>query len=409
MKRFKITKEFLLAALDQKIKETVEKIDKGVVIKNFEVAMDTIEKDKTPKIVLLFKEDAHRKIIGIVKQAAPTEVGWHGLTERTVEEIDGVLNITYTVKDILIFPQVVTGGAVDSDPEKYGLWQMNEVGRENMRNMRYHGHSHVNMATNPSSTDTNYQARLMENLQQGYYIFTIENTRGEYWTKIYDADYNLVAEQADIVRKYEDKNELWAKKEFEDKVKKPVVVAQQTAVVRNPDTDYSEYWRNYYGYYGEKKPQEQRESYKGQQIKKNAVDINKTTEKVLYTAVLKEVVNGERPDKIVYKDNLGVERVTILNEAFLRKTLKEFKMIDAEMLNVETKKPGRRTKEKQKELDELTKEAKNVAKKYVEEIAKALPKDILVLKAELEYTEKWQGLCLNEYQKECAIENAGGM
>ena len=55
MKRFKITKEFLLAALDQKIKETVEKIDKGVVIKNFEVSMDTIEKEKTPKITLLFK------------------------------------------------------------------------------------------------------------------------------------------------------------------------------------------------------------------------------------------------------------------------------------------------------------------------------------------------------------------
>ena len=406
MKRFKITKEFLLAALDQKIKETVEKIDKGVVIKNFEVSMDTIEKDKTPKITLLFKEDANRKIIGIIKQAAPTEVGWHGLTERTVEEIDGVLNITYTIKDILIFPQVVTGGAVDSDPEKYGLWQMNDVGRENMRNMRYHGHSHVNMATNPSSTDTNYQARKMENLQQGYYIFTIENTRGESWSKIYDADYNLVAENTDIVRKYEDKNESWAKKEFEDKVKKPAPVVQQTAVIKNQEVDYSGYWR---GYYGESRPIEQRANYNGQPIKKDVVDINKTTEKTLYNAIMKAIVSGERPDKIIYKDNLGVERSTILNDSFLLKTLKEFKMIDAERLNVEAKKPGRRTKEKQKEVNELEKEAKGVAKKYVEEVAKVLPKGILVLKAELEYTEKWQTLCLKEYQNECIIENAGGV
>ena len=317
-----------------------------------------------------------------------------------------MLNITYTIKDILIFPQVVTGGAVDSDPEKYGLWQMNDVGRENMRNMRYHGHSHVNMATNPSSTDTNYQARMMENLQQGYYIFTIENTRGESWSKIYDADYNLVAENTDITRKYEDKNELWAKKEFEDKVKKPVVVVQQTATIKNPKADYSEYWRGYYGY-GESRSPEQRSNYNGQPIKKDVVDINKTTEKTLYNAVMKAIVSGERPDKIIYKDNLGVERTTILDDVFLLKTLKGFKMIDAERLNVEAKKPGRRTKEKQKEVHELEIDAKGVTKKYVEEIAKVLPKGILVLKAELEYTEKWQALCLKEYQNECIEENAG--
>ena len=91
------------------------------------------------------------------------------------------------------------------------------------------------------------------------------------------------------------------------------------------------------------------------------------------------------------------------------KTLKAFKMIDAVRLSVETKRPGRRTREKQKEVCALETDAKSIAKSYVEEVAKVLPKGVLVLKAELEYTEKWQALCLKEYHKECDIELTGGI
>lgn len=60
-------------------------------------------------------------------------------------------------------------------------------------NIRMQGHSHVNMATNPSLVDVTHQEKILEQLEDDmFYIFMIWNKSFQYNVKIYDLKKNCI-------------------------------------------------------------------------------------------------------------------------------------------------------------------------------------------------------------------------
>lgn len=148
------------------------------------------------KATLYFTEEAWIKMNHLVA-TYDKEVAWHGTAFRGEDPEKN----EYTVEDILVYPQKVTGGTVTVDLEKYTQWiiDRNEAGDPRMMNLRMQGHSHVNMATSPSTTDMDHQKGIVSGLEDdGFYIFVIWNKRGEHNIRIYDMAKNLTFEPADV-------------------------------------------------------------------------------------------------------------------------------------------------------------------------------------------------------------------
>lgn len=132
-----------------------------------------------------------------------TEVGWHGVCKRDPED-----PTHFIVEDIIVFPQAVTGATVTPSQEEYDLWK-GTLPDEQFNNLRFHGHSHVNMDVNPSTTDTTYQKKLSDGVEGNdftpeereavleamgdtcFYIFMIMNKSGKFWIRIRDMFYNI--------------------------------------------------------------------------------------------------------------------------------------------------------------------------------------------------------------------------
>lgn len=130
------------------------------------------------------------------------EVAWHGIATRC-EEKD-----TYLISDILVYPQEVTGTTVTTDQEKYQMWLM---GQEDdiFNNIRMQGHSHVNMATSPSSVDLNLYESILDQLSGDmFYIFMIWNKSGSKTVKIYDLRENILFETSDVTVSIKDVGDM---------------------------------------------------------------------------------------------------------------------------------------------------------------------------------------------------------
>lgn len=175
----------------------------------FEYKLPTYAKKQNATVVI--KELAWKKIKALVDKC-DKEIAWHGVVTKTKNE--------YVIEDIVVFPQMVSAATVTSDETQYSLWlaqQPNEI----FNNLRFHGHSHVRMATNPSGVDTQYQEAMLKNLND-FYIFAIFNKQGSHWCMIYDVEDNVVYENSDIVLNVEeDPVEVWATKEMSEKVVVP--------------------------------------------------------------------------------------------------------------------------------------------------------------------------------------------
>lgn len=187
-------------------------------LKNFKTRQDTLQIDwKMPtykehdKARLIILPTAWEKMIALIDEC-DKEIAWHGLVTKT--------DNTYTITDILIFPQTVTGCTVTSDETEYSLWLANQP--DNVFNsMRFHGHSHVNMATSPSGVDTSYQEDILQNLKD-FYIFGIFNKKGDHWCAIYDVESNIAYSNADIeLITPNTGNTAWAKEAIKSSVKFP--------------------------------------------------------------------------------------------------------------------------------------------------------------------------------------------
>lgn len=187
-KRITLTEEQIndvLKELESKLK-TGKPVSESITIKP-----ETV-KDKTAYV--WFTPKAWTKTFMLVDKL-PGEVGWYGVTQRLTNEI-------FLVSDILVYPQTVTSVTVETDPVELGEWQFN-LPDEQYENLRFQGHSHVNMAVTPSSTDKDNRELLMSQHKvsdesEFYFIFAIFNKDKKISGEIYDFANNIIYENGYI-------------------------------------------------------------------------------------------------------------------------------------------------------------------------------------------------------------------
>lgn len=177
-----------IEALAKEFAESLTK-SKGVDGKiTFSKTLESTER----KADLYFDEMAWLKMSSLV-QSYDKEVAWHGVCERGADP--GV----YIVTDVLVYPQVVTGSTVEMDETEYAKWLVENGEDERFYNIHMQGHSHVNMATNPSGTDLAHQSEIVSQLgDEDFYIFVIWNKKGDRNIKIYDLEENVLYENGDV-------------------------------------------------------------------------------------------------------------------------------------------------------------------------------------------------------------------
>jgi hypothetical protein len=182
---------------------TISDTEKTALMDSFKKYLDELKADdgrisfSTPlvtvtatKPTVYFTTEAYHRMMALVENI-DKEIAWHGV----VEKID---NQSYLVKDILVYPQKVTGATVTTDDLELGMWYM-QLPDETMDNLRFQGHSHVNMPTSPSAVDKNYYADMVQTLHNDdFYIFMIFNKRGDHFAEIYDLAQNILFENNDV-------------------------------------------------------------------------------------------------------------------------------------------------------------------------------------------------------------------
>lgn len=156
------------------------------------ISMDyTLPPIKDAKASILFEPMAYAKMMSLVMHFGE-EVAWHGVAERC----DG--GNGFLIKDILVYPQVVSGVTVNTDQAQYEAWLMG-LDDEVFNKLRMQGHSHVNMSVSPSGVDNNHQAQILEQPnEEDFYIFLIVNKRLEMFVSIFDMANNTLFETADV-------------------------------------------------------------------------------------------------------------------------------------------------------------------------------------------------------------------
>ena len=152
----------------------------------------TLGYDKTERAKVIFSPIAFAKMTRLLL-GFTTEVAWHGTVERSAENAR-----VFYIKDIMVYPQTVTGATVNTDQTRYSDW-LDSFDDEVFNSIRMQGHSHVNFSTNPSTTDLDHQERIIGQLTgEHFYIFMIFNQKFERHIKIYDYPNNILFENADI-------------------------------------------------------------------------------------------------------------------------------------------------------------------------------------------------------------------
>lgn len=196
------------------------------------------------RALISFTPTAWIKMTSLVSEFS-TEVQWHGLVRRVSES-------EFEVYDIIVPPHVVTSATVTSDPEKYSNW-LNGLDDETFNALRFHGHSHVNMAVSPSVTDKDYRKDVITQFTQPdenndpFYIFLIINKRHEWSAEIYDltnnAIYSTVDKEIDLAVTLDDG----------DCIDQFLLEAKRVATLPAANTyspPYSQYGKQYGGNYG---------------------------------------------------------------------------------------------------------------------------------------------------------------
>lgn len=148
------------------------------------------------KATLIFTELAWVKMQTLVREF-DKEVAWHGIAKRG----DDPEKDEYIVSDIMVYPQEVTASTVNTDQEKYTEW-LYKFDDDTFNNIRFQGHSHVNMSTSPSGVDITHQTEILSMLSNDmFYIFVIWNKKGDKTIKIYDMQKNVLFETSDVTVK----------------------------------------------------------------------------------------------------------------------------------------------------------------------------------------------------------------
>ena len=196
------------------------------------------------KAEILFTPSAYAKMINLL-MSFDSEVAWHGVGER----IDGD-TFKVLIRDILVYPQTVTGSNVDMNPETYAKWLMENYEDDRFNHIVMQGHSHVNFSTTPSAVDLKHQEDILAQLTDDmFYVFLIWNKKMEHTTKIYDLKTNTLFEDKDIIYNIIDENTNINAfiSESKNMVKKHEV--KQTPVTNDFSTYYNGGYGNWYSDY----------------------------------------------------------------------------------------------------------------------------------------------------------------
>lgn len=151
------------------------------------------------KATVLMEPLAWQRMWGLVDYY-DCEVAWYGVARRGEDpEKD-----EYVISDILVYPQTVTGATVDTDDKEYDDWHK-ALPPEIWNSMAMQGHSHVNMGTSPSGTDTSDQKKILDVLTNDmFYIFLIVNKKRSINAKVYDLEKNILFENKDVTVRLSD-------------------------------------------------------------------------------------------------------------------------------------------------------------------------------------------------------------
>ncbi len=154
---------------------------------------------------------AYKKIVYLV-EIAGKEVGWLG----KVKELG---NYRFVIDEIYLFEQEVTSAQTEMDAEGLAKWFGENIDIAN--EIKFWGHSHVNMTVGPSSTDTDQMQQFIKNGSE-YFIMGIFNKRGEQRFDIYTKHW--VASHVPFAVWIPDNEELRKEMEieFKEKVSEPV-------------------------------------------------------------------------------------------------------------------------------------------------------------------------------------------
>lgn len=191
-KPIKITEEIINNLINE-FKENLEKTK----FSDGKVTYSKTLSSKQNKATLRFTEIAWIKMQTLISEF-DNEVAWHGIAVRGKDESEN----EYIIKDILVYPQKVTGATVNTEQEAYEKWLYSDELEDVFNDIRMQGHSHVNMDTTPSSVDLHHQEEILYKLDDDmFYIFLIWNKRDEKNIKIYDLKKNELFETSDITVK----------------------------------------------------------------------------------------------------------------------------------------------------------------------------------------------------------------
>lgn len=121
--------------------------------------------------------------IDYIVDQVDTELGWFGYVEKQDND--------YLITDIYIPKQIVSGTTVDIAPDAVTALTMELMDKgKDPSKLRYHGHSHVNMAVSPSTTDQDMIDDFLEHAD--YFIRGIYNKKGDSRVDVFRPNERLV-------------------------------------------------------------------------------------------------------------------------------------------------------------------------------------------------------------------------
>lgn len=176
-------KELLLEQLASTTFYDLSKID--LKLDASKILEETIPDVEDPTIYIT--PTAYIKMRTLVEET-DVEIAWHGVVHRQ--------DRNFVITDILVYPQKITSVTVESDDDLYPNWCM-ELPDDVLNNMRFQGHSHVNMGVTPSGVDEEYYTRLLTQVHD-YYIIMVTNKHEAMTLRLYDVENNILYSDLDL-------------------------------------------------------------------------------------------------------------------------------------------------------------------------------------------------------------------
>lgn len=184
-----------------------------------------------PKIIL--SEKAYEKMKYYVKYS-DKEVGWLGSVTKNES--------TYIVTDVYLVEQEVNGTTCELSPEGIINLYLEREKSGKPNDIKFWGHSHVNMSTAPSSQDDTQFEEFISN--NDFFIRLIMNKNDNINLSLFDKDKNIFVTEMIPVIEGDENEEI--KKELAEKVKEKVYKVPNTYFKNNymPYGDSSYYMNN---------------------------------------------------------------------------------------------------------------------------------------------------------------------